>query len=175
MKLLIGYASREGQTRKIARYAADFAYQAGHSVELLNLKDADGTDLSRFDKVLLAAPIHIGHYPKSLAEFAAENEKALNTLPTGFLSVSLSAAGHEADDWKALDKILEDLEDATGWTPGKTEQVAGAYLPSKYDVLTRFIMIRILTKRSPQTELDVDKEFTDWKALDDWLADWLAN
>lgn len=174
MKLLIGYSSRQGQTRKIARHVADAAIDSGHSVELLPLEDADGLDLGRFDRVLLAAPIHMGHYPKALAEFASANCGALNAMTTGFLSVSLSAAGHEADDWKSLDRALDDLQSATGWGATDTQQIAGAYLPSKYDILTRFIMLRILTKRSPKTNLDEDKEFTDWTALDKWTANWLA-
>lgn len=175
MRLLIGYATRQGQTRKIARRVTDMLIDAGHSVELLPLSEADDLNLDRFDKILLAAPIHIGHYPKALVEFVSENSVKLNAKGAGFLSVSLSAAGHEADDWKGLDDILEDLQDATGWTPADTLQVAGAYLPSKYDVLTRFIMIRILTKRSPNTNLDEDKEFTDWTALQDWTHRWLTD
>lgn len=174
MKLLIGYASREGHTRKIARHVADMLVDAGHSVELLALKDAAGLDLDRFDKILLAAPIHIGHYPKAFVEFVSENAAKLNKMGAGFLSVSLSAAGHDADDWKGLDKILEDLKAATEWAPSLTAQVAGAYLPSQYDVLTRFIMTRILTKHSPNTNLDEDKEFTDWTALQDWTRHWLT-
>lgn len=174
MKLLIGYASRQGQTRKIARHVSDAAIGTGHSVELLPLKDADDLDLNRFDRVLLAAPLHMGHYPKALAEFVSDNCGALNAMTTGFLSVSLSAAGHETDDWKSLSRALDDLQLATGWGPTDTQQIAGAYMPSKYDILTRFIMLRILTKRSPNTNLDEDKEFTDWTALDNWTAKWLA-
>ncbi|MGH1421930.1 MAG: flavodoxin domain-containing protein [Hyphomonas sp.] len=174
MKLLIGYASRQGQTRKIARYVADAATDKGHSVELLALSDAEGLKLERFDKVLLAAPIHMGHYPKAFVDFVSDNCGKLNEMTTSFLSVSLSAAGHNADDWKDLDRSLDDLQLATGWGATDIQQVAGAYKPSQYDILTRFIMLRILTKRAPNTNLDEDKEFTDWAALDSWTTNWLT-
>jgi menaquinone-dependent protoporphyrinogen oxidase len=46
------------------------------------------------------------------------------------------------------------------------EQVAGAYLPSKYDFFRRFIMRRIIAAKDPQADLDADKEYTDWTAPD---------
>ena len=46
MYLLIAYATTDGQTRKIARFAADRLAVQGHSVELLNVEDAEGLDLS---------------------------------------------------------------------------------------------------------------------------------
>jgi menaquinone-dependent protoporphyrinogen oxidase len=37
MKILIAYATTEGQTRKICRYCADVLIDEGHSVELLEV------------------------------------------------------------------------------------------------------------------------------------------
>ena len=54
MKILIAYATTDGQTRKIARFAADKLVELGVSCELLNVEDAEGLDLARFDRVVLA-------------------------------------------------------------------------------------------------------------------------
>lgn len=174
MKILIGYATKEGQTRKIARYVADVAVEAGHTVELLALDDADDIDVSRFDRVLLAAPIHVGHYPKALATFVVNNLAQLTRSQAHFMSVSLAAAGHDADDWKSLGKIVDDLSAATGWMPARVKHVAGAYLPSKYDILTGFIMARIVSAKDPQINTSQDKIYTDWSDLNGWLRDWLT-
>ena len=91
-----------------------------------------------------------------------------------FVSVSLAAAGHDAEDWKGLDRILEEFEDATGWSPDRVEQVAGAYRPSQYDVFRRFIMRRIILAKDPEADPDTDTEYTDWKAFDSLLDDWLS-
>lgn len=174
MKLLVAYATTDGQTRRIARYVADRLADQGHGVELLQADDGTETDLARFDGVILAASIHIGHYQKALGRFVAEQGAALRGKPSLFLSVSLAAAGHEAEDWRALDRILADFEAATGWTPDRAEQIAGAYRPSHYDLLRRFAMRRIIAAKDPEADLDADKDYTDWPALDALIDGWMA-
>lgn len=173
MKVFIGYATKEGLTRTIARHISDLAVDAGHSVELLALEDSDDIDLGRFDTVVLAAPIHVGHYPKSIAPFVVRNVEQLANTEAHFISVSLAAAGHDAEDWKSLDKIVEDFASATGWTPQHVKHVAGAYLPSKYDILTGFIMARIVSSKDPGIDTSEDKVYTDWSELDAWVMGWL--
>lgn len=174
MKLFIGYATSEGQTRKIAQHIADRCIDLGHSVEVMGLGDATTLDLSRFDAAVLGGSVHAGHYQKVLSEFAAGHALALNTMPSLMISVSLAAAGHDAEDWRGLDNILADFQEATGWTPGEVAQVAGAYMPSQYDIFRRFIMRRIIANKEPDTDPDWDKEFTDWEALDELLDEWLV-
>lgn len=174
MKLFIGYATSEGQTRKIMRHIADRLVDGGHSAEWVALKDAAEVDLKRFDGVLLGGSLHIGHYQKELSEFASDNAEVLSAMPTLMVSVSLAAAGHDAEDWRALDTILSDFTDATGWTPGQVLQVAGAYEPSKYDVFRRFVMRRIIAAKDPEADLDWDKEYTDWDDLDAQVDAWIA-
>lgn len=177
MKILVAYASTDGQTRKICRVAADWLADQGTAVELLPLADADADDidLTRFDAVLLAASVHIGHYQKALTDFCANRADTLPALPSLFLSVSLAAAGHEAEDWQGLEKILTDFTSATGWTPNRVEQLAGAYKPSEYDVFRRFVMRRILANKDPSADLSADIEYTDWTDLKAVLADWTAS
>ncbi len=175
MKILIGYATKEGQTRAIARYISDMAVDAGHAVELLALEDADDLDFSRFDRILLAAPIHAGHYPKPLVTFVENNLDQLKSSQARFISVSLAAAGHDAEDWKSLDKIAADLSEATGWRPGGVKHVAGAYAPSKYDILTGFIMARIVSLKDPDINTSQDKVYTDWSDLNGWVKSWLSD
>lgn len=175
MKLLIAYASTEGQTRKIARHVADRLAGAGHSVELLGLKDAEGIDLHRFDRVILAASVHAGNYQSELSRFVEAQVAALNGRKCLFLSVSLAAAGHEAEDWRGLEHILRDFLDATGWEPDRVAQIAGAYKPSEYDIFRRFVMKRILATKDPEADPDTDREYTDWPALDALVDGWIAH
>ena len=173
MKLFVGYASKEGQSRKIARHIADFAFDTGHSVELQAVADDSGVELSRFDAVILAAPIHTGHYPKPFAQFVSAHADTLNTAQARFVSVSLAAAGHDAEDWRSLEHIADDFKQATGWSPTDTKHAAGAYMPSRYDILTRFIMRRIVSQKDPEANLGEDKEYTDWGDLNAWINSWL--
>ena len=174
MKVLVGYATSEGQTRKVARHVADRLADAGHAVELLPLAEAEDVDLGRFDRIVLAASVHLGHYQPALAEFAAFHAAALREMPTLFLSVSLAAAGHDAEDWKGLDRVLAEFAEATGWSPARVEHVAGAYQPSRYDVLRRLAMRRIIVARDPGADPRADREYTDWPALDAALDGWIG-
>ncbi|SMX38771.1 flavodoxin domain-containing protein [Maliponia aquimaris] len=174
MKLLIAYASTEGQTRKIARHVADRLADAGHMVELVGLTDAGDIDLHRFDRVILAASVHLGNYQPEIAHFIEDRAAALNGRKCLFLSVSLAAAGHEAEDWRGLEHIVRDFLDATGWEPDRVAQVAGAYKPSEYDIFRRFVMKRILATRDPHADPGTDKEYTDWPALDALVDGWVA-
>ncbi|GAB5448968.1 flavodoxin domain-containing protein [Gymnodinialimonas sp.] len=175
MKVFIGYATTEGQSRKVARWASDRLVDDGHSVELMALADGDDLDLSRFDRAVLIASIHASHYQSSLAEFVTQHDAWLGTHPALFLSLSLAAAGHDAEDWRTLDKIAADFSAATGWTPGVIEHVAGAYKPSQYDILKRFIMRRIVAAKNPEADPNLDHEYTDWDGLADRVDQWMAS
>ncbi len=174
MKLFIGYATTEGQTQKIVRHIAERLVDQGHSVELATFGAAGPVDLKKFDGAILGASIHIGHYQTALTDFVEAQLAALSAMPTLLLSVSLAAAGHDAEDWRGLDKILSDFAEATGWTPTEVMQVAGAYTPSQYDVFRRFAMRRIVAAKDPEADLDWDKEYTDWDALNAQVDTWVS-
>ena len=173
MNLLIAYATTDGQTRKIARFAAD-RLAKGHSVELLNVEDAEGLNLARFDAAILAGSLHVGGYQKTLTRYASDNHAALATLPTLFLAVSLSAAGTDPEDWAGLRKCLAEFETDTGWTPGRVEHVAGAFKFSEYDFFRAWAMRRIADQKGETVEPGKDKEYTDWAALGQTLDTWIA-
>lgn len=172
MKILVTYATSDGHTRKIARHIADRIADTGHAVELVDLADATDIDLGRFDGAILSASVHVGHYQRSLTDFVTEQSKPLKEIPTLFLSVSLAAAGHDAEDWAGLDRIMKDFTEATGWTPGRVEQIAGAYMPSQYDMFRRFIMRRIIASKEPGADLGADRIYTDWGALNRVIDEW---
>ena len=175
MFLLIAYATTDGQTRRIARFAADRLAAVGHSVELLNVEDAEGLDLARFDAAILAGSLHAGGYQKTLARFATGQAALLALMPTLFLAVSLSAAGNDPDDWAGLRKCLAEFETGTGWTPGRVEHVAGAFRFSEYDFFRAWAMRRIADQKGEAIEAGKDKEYTDWAALGAALDRWVAD
>ncbi len=174
MYLVIAYATTDGQTRKIARFAADRLVSSGHAVELLNVEDAADLDLARFDGAILAGSLHAGGYQTSLVRYVRDNHAALAGLPTLFLAVSLSAAGNDAEDWAGLRKCLAEFETETGWTPGRVEHVAGAFRFSEYDFFRAWAMRRIADQKGEKVEPGKDKEYTDWAALGQTLDNWVA-
>ena len=174
MRILIAYATTDGHTRKIARFAADSLNDLGHSTELLNVADAEGLDLARFQAAILAASLHAGGYQKAMAEFLRNRASEVATLPTLFLPVSLSAAGNDAEDWKGLRAAVDRFLADTGWKPGRIEHVAGAFRFTEYDFFRAWAMRRIASAKGEEVDPTKDKEYTDWVALSAALKDWQA-
>jgi menaquinone-dependent protoporphyrinogen oxidase len=172
MKILIAYATTDGQTRKIARRACDTLADAGVTVEMIPAEDAADIDLGRFDGAVLAGSVHIGGFQKALRRFAQTRAADLNAMPTLFLPVSLSAAGQDAEDWAGLEKIMAEFREATGWVPGRIEHVAGAFRFTEYDPFRGWAMRRIAAKKDPAVTPPENREYTDWGRLAEVLADW---
>lgn len=173
VKILIGYCTTEGQTRKIGRFLMLQLANAGHAVELLEINPHSTEGLLAYDRVILLASIHVSHFQKSMTEFMAKSASLLESIPTMFISVSLAAVGHKDEYWKELDTITGDVYEATGLHPDCTVHVAGAYSPSKYDIFRRFIMRRIIAKEAPNLDPDIDHEFTDYDVLKKTVMQWI--
>ena len=172
MKILIAYATTEGQTRKIARFVANELIEARHSVELLEALDDDALELDRFDAAILAGSVHMEAFQSNLAGFVRRHTGLLNTKPTLFLAVSLTAAGKDAKDWEGLDALTAAFLKDTGWRPDRVEHVAGALRFSEYDFFKSWIMRRLAAERGETVNPREDKEFTDWGALRACLTEW---
>ncbi len=174
MKILIAYASTEGQTRKIARFCADHLVEQGHSVEVLGAADSKDVDLARFDAALLAASVHAGRYQKPLVKLAKRQAAALTQMKSAFMSVSLAAAGDNADDWEGLADCVKRFSEQTGWTPAEVFHVAGAFRFSEYDFFKSWAMRWIAAQKNEDVNPHEDKECTDWDALRETLDGWLG-
>ncbi|MDU8911102.1 flavodoxin domain-containing protein [Aestuariicoccus sp. MJ-SS9] len=174
MRILIAYATTEGQTRKICRHCADRLIDRGHSVELLPVDEDGGLDLQRFDAAILAGSVHMERVQPALVAFAKTHSQALARIRTLYLQVSLAAAGNDYEEWSGLRRIARRLAAETGWAPGRTEHVAGAFRFTEYDFFKSWAMRWIAAQHDRKVDPHKDTEFTDWEALDRVLDDWAA-
>jgi menaquinone-dependent protoporphyrinogen oxidase len=172
----IFYATREGQTEKIARFVAESFKKREFETAVVNLgNNTSRIDLLTYSAVVLAASVHAGKHESEVVRFVKDNRDALESLPAAFLSVTLSEAGVErpsateaerarfaADVQKMLDAFYDD----TGWRPRRVQPVAGALLYTHYNFLVRFVMKRIARSAGAETDTSRDYEYTDWNALD---------
>jgi menaquinone-dependent protoporphyrinogen oxidase len=174
--ILVLYATREGQTRRIAEYLAAAAQARGlyaHAADASQVPD--GFSLDNYSAAILSASVHRGRHEKEMLDFIKLYKTELELLPTVFLSISLSEAGAEdaaapperrgqaaADVQKMIDAFVAE----TGWHPDKIQAVAGALRYTKYNRLLRFVMKRIAARAGGSTDISRDHEYTDWAALD---------
>lgn len=179
------YATREGQTRKIAEHVAANLRSTGRHVDVLDLAHLPASfDLVAYDGAILAASVHATHHEREMIAFVRAHRAQLDAIPTAFLSVSLSEAGAEqaaappekraaaaADAQRMIDRFCEE----TGWRPraGDAKPVAGALAYSKYGLFKRFALKQLAKRAGGDTDTSRDWEYTDWPALDAFVAAFL--
>jgi menaquinone-dependent protoporphyrinogen oxidase len=181
--VLVLYATRQGQARRIAEYltaALGMRHLAAELVDAAHIPA--GFSLENYSAAMVCASVHRGRHEKEMIAFVQHHKADLERIPAIFLSVSLSEAG--AEDLNAppaqrgqaasdVRKMMGDFFAETGWHPAKTQAVAGALRYTKYNRLLRFVMKRIAERAGASADTSCDHEFTDWPKLDQ-LVDELA-
>ena len=164
MKILIVYGSIEGQTAKIAKFAANCVQELGHEVELVD--SSAKTAVASFDgvdRIIAAASVHERRHPKPFEVFLSAHKTDMNARPALFLSVSLNAAFEDVRP-EAEEYVVE-MNMRTGFTPQSYMLVAGAVRSGAYDYyesqVVRHVLLTDMKYDANQTEL----EFTDWEAV----------
>ncbi len=165
MRVLIVYASRYGQTRRIAERIAHVVKDAGaepHALEVSELPP----DLSPHmcDVVIVAGAVYFGKFSKALGAFATEQRVNLAKIRSYFVAVS-GAAGTSAGRATA-DADARRFAGETGWIPDGIELVAGGEPYSKYGFFTRWLMVFYARRFGRRVDTRIDYDFTDWDAVD---------
>lgn len=174
MNILIAYATTEGQTAKICEFCAELLNDAGHTAKLVKLDSDTRLQFDGFDAALLAASVHLGTYQNEFEKFVTTNAVPLGARRTLFLAVSLAAAGDDPQDHADLERIAAEFSERTGWWPGRVQQVAGAFRFTQYDFFKSWALRWIAWRNDEKVDPHADREYTDWAALKDVLADWIA-
>tara|TARA_R110002020_G_scaffold316254_6_gene531317 strand:- start:803 stop:1351 length:549 start_codon:yes stop_codon:yes gene_type:complete len=171
MSILVLYATVEGHSRKIAEYAAAQLEKMGHGVVVGDVREPGFALPGRFEGVLLCAPVHMGRYPASLAQFILDWKSALAEVPTALVSVSLAIRSGIAEDRAEAEGYPAHLEKKTGFHIPKVHHAAGALKYLEYDFFKRMLMRQIASKEGGPVDTSKDHEFTDWAALDGFLRE----
>jgi menaquinone-dependent protoporphyrinogen oxidase len=176
MRTLIVDGSSQGQTRKIADFAAGRWRGQGHDVAVFDAENVASTlDPRRYDVTLIAASLHAGAYQRAIVRFARDHATALADEPSAFVSVSLSAAGNDAGDLAGLDRADRALFARTDWHPSHVHHAAGALAYTQYNFVLRWFMKRVARAHGAVTDTSRDYEFTDYAALGRFLDAFLAS
>jgi menaquinone-dependent protoporphyrinogen oxidase len=175
MKVLIAYATTEGQTRKISEWVGDWARQHGHDVCVLDCALTDeSTAISGFDRYILAGSLHMEKHQAELERFVKRHLSSLESAPSAFLSVSATASRKDPESQRAAVKCIGAFIERTGWRPTVCEPVGGAIKYTQYNFLIKAIMKRISAKNGGPTDTSKDHELTDWVALGTFLESFLS-
>lgn len=162
--VLIAYASTHGHTRKIAEHLARACEERRQSPRLADLRTDDRPDPLAFDRVVVAASLHMGKHQPEVVDWIRRHRTALNDLPSAFLSVSLTAADDSDEAQQKVREIIDGLLTDTGWTPGLAQPVPGAFEWSRYNLPTRVAM-KLIARKHGAPEGPEDVVYTDWDAV----------
>ena len=174
--ILVLYATREGHTRRVAEHVAATLRGRGKSAEAREVSTFTGP-LSHedFESAVLAASIHLGKHEPEMVAFVKHHRDELVSMPTAFLSVSLTEATAEdetlpqpqrAEAERNVHQALDTFFDETGWHPTRVQPVAGGLPFRDYGVVTRFVMKMIAKKSGHATDTSRNYDYTNWEALD---------
>ena len=183
MRAAVFYATREGHTRHIANRIAIDLRALGAEVDLFDVRAGSPVEWSAYSAAVVAASVHVGHHEREMITFVRRHRPELERRSAAFISVTLSEAGAEnlmrsdAERERAaadVQRMIDVFVKKTGWRPARALPVAGALAYSRYNVFVRFIMKRIAREAGAPTDTSRDYVFTDWPALDRFVAT-LAN
>ncbi len=166
VRALVVYASTHGHTAKIAARIAQAMRSQGLEVDLRDVASAADAEPGRYGVVVVGASLHKEHHQKEIADWVAERRDALEQRPSVFFSVSLSAAEDSEEARAATQHCIDEFCAQTGWTPARTERIAGCLQYREYDVFTRQLMRLLMRRTGRPTDASHDYDYTDWDAVD---------
>jgi len=164
-KILIIYATTDGQTRKISKKLQQVIEQQGHQVTMVPVEDAARIDSSAFDKIVIGASIRYGKHSPLIVDFIEKNRALLESRPNAFFSVNVVARKPEKrrpEDNPYLQKFLRRIS----WTPRELAVFAGKIDYPSYRPIDRFMIRLIMWMTKGPTNPMAVIEFTDWQQVE---------
>ena len=171
-RLLIIFASRHGQTAKIAHRIADVAAENGFETTAVDVGvAAPGIRVDSFDAVIIAGAVKFGKHSAKLRAFVQQKLADLKKRPSAFVSVS--GAARSAEGIPMARAYAEAFLESTGWKPSAIATCAGALPFTKYGFVTRWIVASSEKKQGRRFDTHRDYEFTDWDGVDRFARDFV--
>jgi len=171
-ELLIVYGTKEGQTARIARTMARLAKDRGVATDLLDGRNApQDPNLGAYRAVIVAASVHAGHHEGYIERFVHAHACELGSMPSAFVSVSLSAS--KAETRRDVEPVVDKLLRQAGWAPGMRAYFGGALAYRQYNMVLRWIMKRISARAAGPTDTSKNYDLTDWTAVEQFTEAFL--
>lgn len=163
-KILILFGTNFGQTRKIADFMADIIKGRGHEVDLVQgNKLPDGFSMGKYQAAFIGTSIHMDTHQISARKLVKEYRSEFNRMPVAYFCVCLTAYGTKSEDYKQVDKYINDFISYTGLEPAKTAAFAGALIYPTYNFMKRYVAKLVARRIGADTETKCELyEYTNW-------------
>ncbi len=165
--MLLFYATRDGQSRRIATHiAARLAERAiPTSPHDLAIALPPSADLAAARLVAVVAAVRYGRHLPEAERFLATHRELLARAPLVFVSVNLTARKSGKDSAEG-NQYLRKLLDRHRLTPALATAVAGRLDYPRYTWFDRQIIRFIMKLTGGPTDPQSCVEFTSWEAVD---------
>lgn len=163
-RVVVLFGTTEGHSAKVAAAIGDTLRGDGLKVDVADAAAA-APDAEAYDGAVIVASVHAGEYRSEVLDWTRRHARALNAVPSAFVSVSLGELQDEPKARQDLQAIRARFLEKTGWKPSTTLSIAGALMYSRYNLVTRLMMKRIAAQAGGDTDTSRDHDYTDWKAL----------
>jgi menaquinone-dependent protoporphyrinogen oxidase len=173
--IAVVFASRKGQTRRVAEYIRWNLQDRVNDVTVIDLGRLGKHDLpDQTDGIIVGGPIYVGHFPRKLVRWIRNHHAQLHEKPSAFFSVSLNAADQRTESRRVDDELLQGLIESSGWVPDYIASFAGAVKYREYSWPIRKVMVQRSAMAQGPTDTEHDYEFTNWKQVDRFLDDFVG-
>lgn len=171
-RLLVAFASHDGQTRRIA---AHVTAQMPHWQPCFHdLREQTMPDPADYERVLVALGVRYGRFPRAAVSALQARAGALRRhADAALLGVCLSARKPERAD-PARSAYLQGLTRRLDWHPQRIALFAGALHYPRYRWWEQRLMQFVMRVSGGPTDLRTDLEYTDWEAVARFGSDWAA-
>lgn len=174
-RIVVAYHTYASHTSVIAHHVARRLEDRGALVRLVDLSaEEPELGVDDYDGALVAAPMRMASFHDVVAAFISRHRAFLDSVPNGFISVSLAAAGDETD-LANVDRADDAFFNAIAWRPGTVHRAAGAVLDRELNALERTALHATLRKKGHEPDPSGQTIFTDWAALEAFADGFLAD
>lgn len=171
MKTLVLYSSHDGQTKAIASSIASTLSET-LECDVLDLAISMDINLADYQSVVIGASVRYGHFQRSLYKFTKQNVAQLNTMPSAFFAVNLTARKPEKRTPQTNAYTRKFLL-ATPWQPKQCAVFAGALRYPRYGWLDKAMIKLIMKMTGGETDTSKEVEYTDWQDVTRFAKDFV--
>ena len=171
MKTLVLYSSHDGQTKAIASSIASTLSET-LECDVMDLALSMDINLANYQSVVIGASVRYGHFQRSLYKFTKQNVAQLNTMPSAFFAVNLTARKPEKRTPQTNAYTRKFLL-ATPWQPKQCAVFAGALRYPRYGWLDKAMIKLIMNMTGGETDTSKEVEYTDWQDVTRFAKDFV--
>jgi len=162
--ILVAYTTRYGATEEVAQAIANTLYLEGFEVDLKLIRNT--TVLSKYQAVVMGAPLYIGKWHRDVHRFLNAHQEFLTRHPLAIFA--LGPVSTDPEEMKGSRQQLDKEMARHPWLkPVTVEMFVGKYDPAKLNLLHKLLSV---LPASPLHSMPASDN-RDWHAIRNWSAE----